>query len=78
MQVKNKIAINELYSFAIERCSFLMEDSRYRKIILVDDDRIIILAKGYFQGFYEALQMIEAQTGEKSSSSRSVFEYWLH
>ncbi len=58
---ENNSGINELYSFAIERCSFLMENSKYRNIILADEDRKITLAKGYFQGFYEALQMIDAQ-----------------
>jgi len=50
--------INELYDFAKERCSFLMANSKYRKIILADHDLKIILAKGYLQGFYEALQVI--------------------
>jgi hypothetical protein len=63
----NNLDINELYSFAIERCSFLMENSKYRENILADDDRIITLAKGYFQGFYEALQMINAQMEKPSS-----------
>ena len=50
--------IKELYKLAIERCSYLMENPKYRKIILAEHDQIIILAKGYFQGFYEALQLI--------------------
>ncbi len=58
---ENYSGINALYSFAIERCSFLMEDSKYRNIILTDDDRTMILAKGYFQGFYEAIQMVNSQ-----------------
>jgi hypothetical protein len=65
----DNLKVDELYNFAIERCSFLMEDSKYRKIILSDDDLKITLAKGYFQGFYEALQMINAQTRKKTSSS---------
>jgi hypothetical protein len=52
---ENNIAIEELYNFAIERCSSLMEDNKYREIILADNNREMILAKGYFQGFYEAL-----------------------
>ena len=59
--LENSVTVNELYNFAIERCSFLMEDSKYREIILTDDDREMTLAKGYFQGFYEALQMIHSQ-----------------
>jgi hypothetical protein len=58
---ENSAIINELYDFAIERCSFLMKDSKYQEIILADDDREMTLAKGYFQGFYEALQMINSQ-----------------
>ena len=50
--------INELYNFAKERCSFMMKNSKYRKIILAEHDPKIILAKGYFQGFYEVLQVI--------------------
>jgi len=53
--------IDELYSLAVKRCAFLMQNRKYRKIILANNDPKIILAKGYFQGFYEALQMINAQ-----------------
>jgi hypothetical protein len=71
---ENNLDINALYSFAIERCSFLMENSKYRENILADDDRIITLAKGYFQGFYEALQMINAHRRNSSASpSQSLY-----
>ena len=63
---ENNSGIDELYSFANERCSLLMEDSKYRNIILADGDRKITLSKGYFQGFYEALQMINTQMREKT------------
>ena len=69
---ENNSGINKLYSFAIERCSFLMEDSKYMNIILTEDDQTIILAKGYFQGFYEALQMIDAQIRINSTPADSV------
>jgi hypothetical protein len=48
---ENSVTINELYNFAIERCSFLMEGSKYREIILMDDDREMTLAKDIFRDF---------------------------
>ena len=70
---ENNLGIDELYNFAVERCSFLMENSKYRKIILSDNDLKITLAKGYFQGFYEALQMINDLTRENSGASSIQF-----
>ena len=53
--------IIELYKIAKERCSFLMTNHRYRKIILSDPNQEITLAKGYFQGCYEILLMVKSQ-----------------
>lgn len=50
-------------------CAFLMEDIKYKNIILADDDRTIILAKGYFQGFYEALHMLNQMKQELNLDS---------
>lgn len=61
MAASNNSGIGELYNFALERCSFLMENDTYGKIIVADDEREITLAKGYFLGFYEAMQMIGDQ-----------------
>lgn len=58
---ENNFGIDELFNLAIERCSLLMENTKVREIILSDDDHTVTLAKGYFQGFYEAMQMVNTQ-----------------
>lgn len=54
-------ALNALYLIATERCSFLMEDDKYREIILAADNREEVLVKGYFQGYYEALKVVDSR-----------------